>query len=822
MLKKWFDPGKRELKEAKKVADAVFALEKETALLKDEELTQKTEWFKERYKNGESLDSIMPEAFAVVREASRRVTKLFPYYVQVLGAIAIFHGNIAEMRTGEGKTLAAVMPAYLSAINGEGVHIVTVNEYLAKREAEGDIGDLFRFLGLTVGLNLRDLTRDQKKEAYDCDILYSTNSELGFDYLRDHMVLFAKDMVAQRGLNYAIIDEVDSILIDEARTPLIISGGAKNNYNLYQATDRFAKSLRDEDFEIDIESKSISLTPNGIQRAEQVFQLDNLYDLKHVTLVHHINNALRANYIMSRDKEYVVDNGEVLIVDQFTGRILRGRQFSEGLHQALEAKEGVQIKKETVTVATITYQNFFRMYKKLSGMTGTAKTEEEEFRDIYNMDVVEVPTNAPVIRNDEPDYIYASLEEKFKALVDEVERRHEIGQPMLIGTIAVETSEDLSRMLKLRRIPHEVLNAKNHEREAEIVAKAGLLGSVTIATNMAGRGTDIKLGPGVVALGGLAVIGSERHESRRIDNQLRGRAGRQGDPGYSRFYISAEDELMMRFGGESFKKRIEMLERLNAGGEPLSSKLFSRFVTSAQKRIEGNNYDTRKQVLKYDDVLRKQREIIYKERRDVLVLESIEDEVRTTIQKSVSGTINQYIHQVGKNQFEIDDENIIATFNGNIFQQGTIQKETIEKMDENELRTYILDLAVKEMDRKKEAVPPEIFNEFLKVVMLRVIDTYWMRHIDAMSELRQGVTLQSYGQQSPLVLYQQEGLRMFNDMVRNISNDITRYAIRAQINYNVEREAVVKNTQTNEGRTDVKPKKPKVKKNRGQRNLPWR
>jgi len=822
MLKKWFDPGKRELKDAKKIADAVFALEKETALLSDEELTKKTEWFKERYQNGESLDSIMPEAFAVVREASRRVTKLFPYYVQVLGAIAIFHGNIAEMRTGEGKTLTAVMPAYLNALNGEGVHIVTVNEYLAKREAEGEIGDLFRFLGLTVGLNLRDLNREQKKEAYDCDILYSTNSELGFDYLRDHMVLFARDMVAQRGLNYAIIDEVDSILIDEARTPLIISGGAKNNHNLYQAADRFAKSLRDEDFEIDIESKSISLTPSGIQRAEQIFQLDNLYDLKHVTLVHHINNALRANYIMSRDKEYVVDNGEVLIVDQFTGRILRGRQFSEGLHQALEAKEGVQVKKETVTVATITYQNFFRMYKKLSGMTGTAKTEEEEFRDIYNMDVVEVPTNAPVIRNDESDYIYASIEEKFKALVDEVERRHAIGQPMLIGTIAVETSEEVSRMLKARRIPHEVLNAKNHEREAEIVAKAGLLGSVTIATNMAGRGTDIKLGQGVVELGGLAVIGSERHESRRIDNQLRGRAGRQGDPGYSRFYISAEDELMMRFGGETFKRRIEMLERLNAGGEPLSSKMFSRFVASAQKRIEGNNYDTRKQVLKYDDVLRKQREIIYKERRDVLVLESIEEEVRTTIQKSISSTINQFIHQVGKNQFKIDDDNIIATFNGNIFQQGTIQKETIEKMDEDELRTYILDLAIKEMDRKKESVPPEVFNEFLKVVMLRVIDTYWMRHIDAMSELRQGVSLQSYGQQSPLVLYQQEGLRMFNDMVKNISTDITRYAIRAQINYNVEREAVVKNTQTNEGRTDVKPKKPKIKKNRGQRNLPWR
>ncbi len=822
MLKKWFDPGKRELKDAKKIADQVFLLEDQMKQLSDAELQAKTPWFKERYQQGESLDSIMVEAFAVVREASRRVTKLFPYYVQVQGAVAIFHGNIAEMRTGEGKTLTAVMPAYLSALNGEGVHIVTVNEYLAKREAEGDIGDLFRFLGLTVGLNLRDLTRDQKKAAYDCDILYSTNSELGFDYLRDHMVLYAKEMVAQRGLNYAIIDEVDSILIDEARTPLIISGGAKNNHNLYQAADRFAKSLRDEDYEIDLESKSIALTPTGIRKAEQIFQLDNLYDLKHVTLVHHINNALRAVHIMSRDKEYVVDNDEVLIVDQFTGRILRGRQFSEGLHQALEAKEGVQVKKETVTVATITYQNFFRMYKKLSGMTGTAKTEEEEFRDIYNMDVVEVPTNAPVIRKDEPDYIYANLADKFSALCDEVERRFKTGQPMLIGTIAVETSEELSRMLKARRIPHEVLNAKNHEREAEIVAKAGLLGSVTIATNMAGRGTDIKLGAGVVELGGLAVIGSERHESRRIDNQLRGRSGRQGDPGYSRFYLSAEDELMMRFGGETFKKRIEMLERLNTTGEPLSSKIFSRFVTSAQKRIEGNNYDARKNVLKYDDVLRKQREIIYKERRDVLVLESIEEQVRTTVRQAITRILNQFIHPVGKGQYNIDDDNIIATFNGNIFQPNTLNKETIEKLDEQELEAYIQDLAGQELDRKKSLVPPEVFNEFLKVVMLRVIDTYWMRHIDAMSELRQGVTLQAYGQQSPLVIYQKEGLNMFNEMIQNISTDVTRYAIRAQIQYNVEREAVVKNTQTNEGRTDAKPKKPKIKKNRNARNMPWR
>lgn len=822
MLKKWFDPGKRELKSAKKIADLVFAMEEDMAKLSDEELQAKTPWFKQRYQQGESLESIMPEAFAVVREASRRVTKLFPYYVQVLGAVAIFHGNIAEMKTGEGKTLTAVMPAYLSALNGQGVHIVTVNEYLAKREAQGDIGDLFRFLGLTVGLNLRDITRDQKRQAYDCDILYSTNAELGFDYLRDHMVLYAREMVQQRGLNYAIIDEVDSILIDEARTPLIISGGEKNNYNLYQAADRFAKSLHDEDFEIDLESKTIALTPSGIKRAEQIFQLENLYDLKHVTLVHHINNALRAVHIMSRDVEYVVQDGEVLIVDQFTGRILRGRQFSEGLHQALEAKEGVQIKKETVTVATITYQNFFRMYKKLSGMTGTAKTEEEEFRDIYNMDVIEVPTNAPVIRKDEPDFIYARLEDKYKALCDEVEMRHNKGQPLLIGTIAVETSELLSRLLKARRINHEVLNAKNHEREAEIVAKAGLLGSVTIATNMAGRGTDIKLGPGVVELGGLAVIGSERHESRRIDNQLRGRSGRQGDPGYSRFYLSAEDELMQRFGGESFKRRIELLERLNTTGEPLSSKLFSRFVTSAQKRIEGNNYDTRKNVLKYDDVLRKQREIIYKERRDVLTLDSIEQQVRETVKKSLSQTLHQFIHLVGKNQYKIDDDNIIATFNGNIFMPNTLQKETIEKMDETELEAYILDLSEKELDRKKAMVPPEIYNEFLKVVMLRVIDTYWMRHIDAMSELRQAVSLQAYGQQSPLVIYQQQGLKMFNEMVENISRDVTRYAIRAQIQYNVEREAVVKNTQTNEGRSEAKPKKPKVKRSHSQRNLPWR
>ncbi|MFA6800912.1 MAG: preprotein translocase subunit SecA [Acholeplasmataceae bacterium] len=823
MFKNLFDPGKKVYKNAEVVAQEVFKLEEAMAKLTDEEIKNKTNEFKERFKNGETLEDLMVEAFALVREASRRVTGLFPYFVQVCGAYVIFNGNIAEMKTGEGKTVTAVMPAYLSAINGEGVHIVTVNEYLAKREAEGDIGDLFRFLGLTVGLNLRELTKEQKREAYDCDVLYSTNSELGFDYLRDHMVLYAKDMVAQRGLSYAIIDEVDSILIDEARTPLIISGGSKNNMNLYQSADRFAKSLRDEDFEIDVESKSIELTPEGIERAEKIFQIDNLYDLKYVTLVHHINNALRSNYIMFRDKEYVVQDGEVLIVDQFTGRILRGRQFSEGLHQALEAKEGVNIKQETVTVATITYQNFFRMYKKLSGMTGTAKTEEEEFREIYNMDVVEIPTNRPIIRKDEPDYIFVNSEDKFDALCKEIQERHEIGQPLLIGTIAVETSELLSKKLNLLRIPHEVLNAKNHEREAEIVAKAGYMGSVTIATNMAGRGTDIKLGEGVVAVGGLAVLGSERHESRRIDNQLRGRSGRQGDPGYSRFYLSADDELLVRFGGESFKTRLQTIDRMNGTGQPLSFKMFSKFVSNAQKRIEGNNYDSRKQVLKYDDVIRKQREIIYKERRDVLTLESIEDQVRQTVEKVLISQVSNFINQTGKNEFTINYDAAFKHFEGPIFMPGTIDKAYLETLNQDAFQSYIVELANKELDRKKAEVPLEIFNEFLKVVMLRVIDTFWMRHIDVMDELRQSVRLQSYAQQNPLVIYQKEGLRLFNEMISNINQDVTRYALRAQIRYNTEREEVVKNTKTNEGMSaSSKPKKPKVRRNKSQRNMPWR
>ncbi|HKL95042.1 MAG TPA: preprotein translocase subunit SecA [Haploplasma sp.] len=819
MFKKWFDPSRKVLKASAIIAEQVYSLESEMAQLSDEEIKLKTEEFKKRYQDGETLDDLQVEAYALVKEASKRVTGMIPYRVQIQGAYAIHGGNIAEMKTGEGKTLTAVMPAYLNALNGLGVHIVTVNEYLASREANGEIGDLFRFLGLTVGLNIRELSQAEKQEAYACDIMYSTNSELGFDYLRDHMVLYAKDMVAQRGLNFAIVDEVDSILVDEARTPLIISGGSKNNQNLYEKADRVVKSFTEEDYEIDVETRSIELSVAGIEHAEKAFNVENLYDINNVSIVHHLNNALRANIIMTRDKEYVVDNGEILIVDQFTGRILQGRQFSEGLHQAIEAKEGVEIKKETITVATITYQNFFRMYNKLSGMTGTAKTEEEEFNEIYNMDVIVVPTNRPLVREDASDYIYATAEQKFNALLDEVERRHKTGQPILVGTIAVETSEYLSFELRKRRIPHEVLNAKNHEREAEIIENAGQIGSVTIATNMAGRGTDIKLGEGVRELGGLAVLGSERHESRRIDNQLRGRSGRQGDPGFSRFYLSAEDELLVRFGGEAFKRRVAMIQNLSDDSkDPIESKMFTRFVSSAQKKIEGSNFDSRKNVLKYDDVLRLHREIIYKERRNVLLLDNIEEQAINMVYKSVEDDFYNFIDD-SKRTVVVEYEALVKHFDGAIFKDDVLKLEDIEGMSVEETLEYLLEIAKSEVEGKKESIPEEIFNEFLKVVMLRVIDTYWMRHIDTMSELRQGVSLQAYGQQNPLVIYQKEGYELFEALVNNISRDITKYVLKANIQVNVEREAVVKNTATNQG-GEVSGKRPRKRKVRG-RNTPW-
>lgn len=814
-LAKLFDTGRKELKRCQKIADIVMSYEESYRKLSDDELKAKTIEFKERYKNGESLDSLLPEAYATVREASERVTTMRPFYVQVCGAIAIHGGNIAEMKTGEGKTLTAVMPAYLNALSGEGVHIVTVNEYLADREANGIIGDLFRFLGLTVGLNLRDIDRTQKKEAYLCDIMYSTHSELGFDYLRDNMV-FKKEDIVQRPLNFAIIDEVDSILIDEARTPLIISGGAKGDVNLFKTADSFVKGLSDEDYEIDIEAQTVALTPSGISRAERRFNLDNIYDVSHVDLVHHIDNALKANMIFKRDKQYMVsEEGEIHIIDQFTGRVLKGRQYSEGLHQAIEAKEGVEIKKETVTVATITYQNFFRMYKRLSGMTGTAKTEEEEFRDIYNMYVVEVPTNKPVIRNDLPDLLFTTVEAKYAYMIEDIKKIHETGQPILIGTVAVETSEIISKLLKKAGIKHEVLNAKNHAREADIIAVAGQQFSVTIATNMAGRGTDIKLGEGVADLGGLAIIGTERHESRRIDNQLRGRSGRQGDPGMSRFYLSADDDLLVRFGGDSFKERIKMLVTLSANNDaslPLESRMFSKVVSNAQKRIEGNNYDSRKNVLKYDEVLRKQREMFYGQRREVIEREDVTDIVNSLVRSCVEVTCDRYITEVGRNQYKIDDEGMVQAFNGQILPENTLDINVMKTLDEKEIVEYVYKTIIDSFSQKEAALPqPEVWKNFQKYVTLRVLTSFWTTHIDTMSALRQSVRLQSYAQQNPLILYQQEGFERFDKMMDGIATDITKFLSRAQIKIQVQQEPKEEKYQTNQADDESLKHRPTVK-----------
>lgn len=803
MFKKLFDSGYKELKRCEKIAKQVFSYEDEMAKLSDDELKAKTPYFKDLLKNGKTLDDILPEAYAVVREAAYRVIQKKPFFVQVCGAIAIHGGNIAEMKTGEGKTLTAVMPAYLNALSGNGVHIVTVNEYLAQREVDGEIGTVYRWLGLTVGLNIRDLSRQEKRDQYACDILYSTNSELGFDYLRDNMAVREEDLVQVRGLNYAIIDEVDSILIDEARTPLIISGGAKTSAVSYQAADSFVKSLSNEDYEIDIESKTIQLLESGVNKAEKQFNLKNLYELENVSLVHRINNALKANYIFTNGVEYMVQDGEVVIIDSFTGRVLKGRQYSEGLHQALEAKEGVEIKQETVTVATITYQNFFRMFKKLSGMTGTAKTEEEEFRNIYNMYVVEVPTNKPVIRKDMPDLLYCSMEAKINALVEEIKVRHATGQPILVGTVSVESSEVISKRLTHEGIPHEVLNAKNHAREAEIVAVAGQKNAVTIATNMAGRGTDIKLGEGVRELGGLCVLGTERHESRRIDNQLRGRSGRQGDPGYSRFYTSSEDDLLKRFGSDTFKSRIDMAIRLANGGDtslPLESKMFTKLVTNAQTRIEGANYDSRKNVLKYDDVIRKQRELFYDQRMHIIKDKTIEPIVNNLIKAGVENAAFAHMEQVGHGKYNINDEEITKEFNNQFFGQGAVDIGVIQTLDENQICDYLTDIAFKKLEEKKAMFEDEIYQEFLKVVVLRVFDTHWTEHIDKMSELRQGVSLQSYAQQNPFQIYQKEGVELFNKMMRNIETDVLKYLMRAQIRSNLEREEVNKNTVTNDSK----------------------
>ena len=788
-LKQLVENNKREVRKLEKLADKVISLESKMEALSDADFPVKTEEFKARYASGESLDKLLPEAFALVREGAKRVLGLFPYKVQIMGGITLHNGNIAEMRTGEGKTLTATMPVYLNALSGDGVHVVTVNEYLSTRDAK-EMGELYNFLGLSVGVNLTGQTPEEKRAAYYADITYSTNSELGFDYLRDNMVVYKSQMV-QRPLNYAVVDETDSILIDEARTPLIISGQAEKSTVLYQRADFFVKALKeDEDYTIDLTSKSISLTDEGINKAEQTFRLPNLYDVDNSALVHHIDQALRANYIMIRDIDYVVDEGQVKIVDGFTGRIMEGRRYSDGLHQAIEAKEGVEVENESKTMATITYQNFFRMYRKLSGMTGTAKTEEEEFREIYNMNVITIPTNRPVQRIDAHDVIYPSLKSKFKAVVRDIKERHEKGQPILVGTVAVETSELISQMLHQEGIPHEVLNAKNHFKEAEIVMMAGQRGAVTIATNMAGRGTDIKLGKGVKELGGLCVIGTERHESRRIDNQLRGRSGRQGDPGATQFYLSLEDDLMKRFGGERMQAIWERLNIDENGDDNfIQSKMLSRQVESSQKRVEGNNYDTRKNVLQYDEVMREQREIIYSQRLQIINEEnSLEKVTKAMIRRTIHRMVEN--HTLGEKK-TWDLESLVDFAANAICHPEDISLSDLKGKTPSEIEGLLNEKAMEIYKEKQEQLNGDSqMLEFEKVVILRVVDRKWTDHIDDMDQLREGVGLRGYAQIDPLTEYQTEGFNRFQQMIAAIDYDVTRILMKSQIRQNLQREQV--------------------------------
>ena len=776
ILKTIIENDKGEIRRLEKMADKVFKYEDQMAALTDDQLKAKTVEFKERYQNGESLDSLLYEAFAVVREGAKRVLGLFPYKVQVMGGIVLHHGDVPEMRTGEGKTLTATMPVYLNALSGKGVHVVTVNEYLSERDAT-EMGELYSWLGLSVGINLAAKSPMEKKEAYECDITYSTNSEIGFDYLRDNMVVRAENMV-QRPLNYALVDEVDSILIDEARTPLIVSGAnAVETSQLYHMADHYVKSLDKDDYIIDVQSKTIGLSDSGIDKAESYFKLENLYDIENVALTHFIDNALRANYIMLLDIDYVVsEEQEILIVDQFTGRTMEGRRYSDGLHQAIEAKEGVPIQDETKTSASITYQNLFRMYKKLSGMTGTGKTEEEEFREIYNIRVIPIPTNRPVQRIDHSDLLYASIEAKFKAVVEDVKARYQKGQPVLVGTVAVETSDYISKKLVAAGVPHEVLNAKNHYREAQIIMNAGQRGAVTIATNMAGRGTDIKLGEGVRELGGLCVIGTERHESRRIDNQLRGRSGRQGDPGESQFYLSLEDDLMKRFGSERLKG---IFERFNMSEEAIESRMLTRQVEAAQKRVEGNNYDTRKQVLQYDDVMREQREIIYAQRYDVITADR---DLAPEIQAMIKRTIGRVVDGHARAKQDEKLEAILNFAKYNLLPEDSITMEDLSGLSDKAIKEELFQRALQVYDSQVSKLrDEEAVKEFQKVLILRVVDNKWTDHIDALDQLRNAVGLRGYAQNNPVVEYQAEGFRMFNDMIGSIEFDVTRLMMKAQI-----------------------------------------
>ncbi len=805
ILKKLLDSEYKELKRFDKLADEIISLEDSMANLKDEDFKNKTNEFKERLSKGETLDDILVQAFALAREACYRGIGEKPFKVQIIGGLAIHYGNIAEMKTGEGKTLTTVLPAYVNSLTGKGVHVVTTNEYLSDRNANW-MKPIYDLLGVSVGVNLRDMTPKEKQDVYNCDITYSTNNEIGFDYLRDNMVVNKEDRV-QRPLNYCIIDEVDSILIDEARTPLIISGGKANSNSLYIEANRAVKNLKeDEDYTVDLKTKSVSLTEEGSKKIEKILNIKNLYDIDNAGLVHHLNQALKANYAFAKDVDYVVSDGQVIIVDQFTGRLMQGRQYSDGLHQAIEAKEGVTINVETKTMATITFQNLFRMYNKLSGMTGTAKTEEEEFRNIYNMYVICIPTNKPVIREDLADLVYATEKGKYKAIINTVKEIHSKGQPILIGTISVESNEHLSGLLKKAGLPHEVLNAKNHEREAEIIAKAGEKGAITLATNMAGRGTDIKLGEGVKELGGLCVIGTERHESRRIDNQLRGRAGRQGDPGMSQFFVSFEDDLMRRFGTDRIKM---MLQSLGVDDDmAIRSKTLTKSIETAQKRVEGNNYDIRKSLLDYDNVLNEQREIIYNKRNEIIDNESISQTVMDTFKETINVLCENHIAPEG-HLTENDKSEIVEYVNTNFLKKQNLKVEDIIDLKDKDVPEYISSLVIKDYEEKVKGLP--VRNEFERAISLRVIDSNWVEHMNTMEHLKEGIGLRGYSQTNPVQAYTMEGFELFDKLLDKIDNDISVFLLKAEIRQNTEMKQTIKGS-ANDGKEKIKSTPKKVTK----------
>lgn len=811
LLKNLFDYETKELKKIDKIVDEIEALDEKMQSIKDIEFKAKTEEFKKRLEDGEKLDDIAVEAFALAREACFRAIGEKPFRVQLIGGLAIHRGNIAEMKTGEGKTLTTVLPAYLNALSGKGVHVITTNEYLSTRNAQW-MGPIYDLLGVSVGINTRDKSPKEKKEAYEADITYTTNNELGFDYLRDNMVVH-KENRTQRGLNFAIIDEVDSILIDEARTPLIISGGSAKSANIYKEADRVAKNLKIDDYVVDEKTKKVTLTEEGVKNCEKMLHLDNLYDISNSVMVHNLDKALTANYAFKKDVDYVIENDKVIIVDTFTGRLMHGRQFSEGLHQALEAKEGVTINEETKTLATITFQNLFRMYNKLSGMTGTAKTEEEEFQNIYNTNVVCIPTNKPVIRDDQVDLIYSSLKGKFNAVVKTVKEIHKTGRPVLVGVASVETSELVSQLLTKAGVKHELLNAKNHEREAHIIENAGKKNAVTIATNMAGRGTDIKLGEGVRELGGLYVLGTERHDSRRIDNQLRGRAGRQGDPGTTRFFVSMEDDLMIKFGSEKMKAVMETLGIKD--DQAISNKMISKNIEAAQKKVEGFNFDRRKGLLDFDNVISKQREIIYNRRNEILDNDSIRDRVLDTFKEFVSNQVHSHLTDGELTSNDVD--NLIELFNARYLKKRKLKKEDFNK-DINELIDFIYEIVVDDYSKKLEDVPKDIQDDFEKSISLRCIDKNWMDQLDAMEALKEGVGLRGYAQSNPLQVYALEGFDLFDNMMANISAEISNFLLNAEVRQNIEREEV-KNIKTNDVKEGVKSKPKKADKKVGRNDL---